>query len=37
MFCILDEEKKNSTNRPWQAEFGGIANNNLHVKGTKFC
>ena len=37
IFCIFDTEKKNSSNRPCKAEFGGIAKINLHVKGTKFC
>ena len=30
-------EKKNPSNRPWKAEFGGIAKINLHVKGKKLC
>ena len=28
--------KKNTSNRPRKAEFGGIAKINLHGKGTKF-
>lgn len=28
--------KKNTSNRPGKAEFGGIAKINLHGKGTKF-
>ncbi len=36
MFCVFNIEKKNSSNGPWKAEFGGIAKK-LHVKGAKFC
>lgn len=37
MFCAFDMEKKNSSNMPWKAEFGGIAKINRHVKGAEFC